>query len=412
MSPYNDLSAKLADLAEQVNGHIDAVNVPFPGKGATVDAANAERAAMAQHLGRLAEWLQTASGTASTQVSYDKGLESAPSPEEILARRQACFESGNAPEVVDALKDAMREKKAAQEHHDDDTSGTEWGDQPAAPKCTPTKATIGGDPNAPSNSGGTLAGEGGEDDATEGGEESGDRSDDGSHTAAPSASSGSGSSDTPTTTPSAAPVSDSAVSTETSSDTMASASTGTGTGTLSGATQPQPTPGGQPITGTNMPPNAGYGPTGGAAGQLGQQPQQARGGQQPSKRGDDDKPAPPTGSDAVAPVVGAVGATGSPTAPHAPTNAPSTAPTSNAGAQGGTPQPGGATANTGAANNGAGAGGAGGGPMGGARPMGSGNTVTPPVVHRAETPEEYAAREAELDRLLAELDTDKAGTKS
>lgn len=270
MSPYHGISQRLGELAEQVNDYIGAVSTPFPGKGTTVDAATAKREAMAQHLGNLADWLQTASSTASAQAEFDKGLESAPSPSDITDLREACYASGNAKEDVDALRDAMKEKEAAQDLHNSNTAGTAWGDQPAAPAGCPV-------PGAENPNGDFGDGTGGGQ-----GDLDGDRTED------PDVE---GAEDTPVTMSEGGerapvtmtdPLSDTNVGTETSGSTTPP-STGAGTGQL---TQPtQATPGGQPMQGTHGAPNAAFGPSGGAPGQL-SQPQSTRGGtpQSPEKK--------------------------------------------------------------------------------------------------------------------------------
>lgn len=281
MSPYHGISQTLAGLAEQVNDSISAVSTPFPGKGKTVAAANAKRTAMAQHLGNLADWLQTASSTASTQASYDKGLEAAPSPSNITDLREACYASGNAKEDVDALRDAMEEKEAAQNLHNSDTAGTEWGDQPAAPAGCPVPGT--GDASGDYGDGtggglGDLDGDATEDPDVAGAEDTPVTMTDPVESAPVTMSTGTPEAPVTMTDP----ISDTNVGTETSADTLAP-STGAGTGQL---TQPtQATPGGQPMQGTHGSPNAAFGASGGAPGQL-SQPQSTRNGtpQSPEKR--------------------------------------------------------------------------------------------------------------------------------
>lgn len=405
MSPYTDISARLGELASQVNDSINQVSTPFPGSGKTVDAANDRRAAITQHLASLADWLQTASSTASAQASYDKGLESAPSPEDIKSLREACHASGNDPEVVQELKDSMSKKEQAQQRHDGETAGTEWGDQPAAPAGCPVPSS---NPNNGDYGDGTgdglgdLGGDRTEDPDVEGAEDTPDTPvtmSTGTEPEAPvTMSTGTG------TEPE--PVNDNAVSTETSSDTMPP-TTGAGTGQL---TQPtQPTPGGQPMQGTHGAPPAAFGASGGAQGQL-SQPQTPRHGtpQSPEKKREtqdrqDERDAALDAGTGVAGVTAAgvmgAGLTSSP-------------PTNTFGAQGVTPPQGTPpTTNTPPP--------AGGGVMGGAggvRPpngaMGSGENVAHmkrPVILRSEE---------ELDRELDELlgirvpdDSDKEPTR-
>lgn len=400
MSPYNDISAKLAVLAEQVNSYIGQVSVPFPGKGAAVDAANTRREAMAAHLGSLAEWLQTASATAANQASYDKGLEAAPSPEDITRLRESCYESGNAEADVDALRDAMREKKAAQERHNGDTSGTEWGDQPAAPDGCPVPGadSSNGDYGDGTGGQGDLGGDRTEDPDVAGAEDTPEPGD-ASFTGQPADAAGS---PVERATPASSPsLSDTAVTTETSADTATLPPTTGAGGALSQPTQA--TPGGAPIQGTGGQPNAAFGPTGGAPGALGQPSQGGRGGtppQSPEKRREAaDKQAERDATlDAAAGTVGGAAA-GVAAGGILTPSTPSTPSTNTSGAQGvtpptGTPPPANTPPNTGVA------GGVGGG---GVRPpnpaMGSGeqvggNSMKP--VYRADDPE----WKRELDAML------------
>ncbi|SLH66472.1 Uncharacterised protein [Mycobacteroides abscessus subsp. abscessus] len=284
MSPYHGIRQTLAGLAEQVNDYIGAVSTSFPGKGTTVDAANAKREAMAAHLGALADWLQTASSTASAQAEFDKGLESAPSPEDITDLREACHASGNAPEVVKELKDAMGKKEAAQNLHNSDTAGTEWGDQPAAPAGCPVPSTE--NPNGDYGDGtggqGDLGGDATEDPDVAGAEDTPVTMTDPVERAPVTMSTGT-EPEAPVTMSTGTPLSDTNVGTETSADTTIPPTTGAGTGQL---TQPtQATPGGTPMQGTHGAPNAAFGASGGAPGQL-SQPQGTRGvpPQSPEKR--------------------------------------------------------------------------------------------------------------------------------
>lgn len=412
MSPYNDFSAKLAELAEQVNGYIGAVSVPFPGKGATVDAANAKREAMAQHLGALAEWLQTASGTASTQASFDKALESAPSPEDIKQLREECHASGNAKEDVDTLSDAMKEKADAQKRHNGDTAGTAWGDQPAAPAGCPVPGADGslGNPNGDygDGTGGGLGDLGGDttDERGMGGERTGDAHKDnldGGVLDAPAGDSGASApanSGSVQDTLKAAPVSDANVGTETSGDTATMTPTAGAGGALSQPTQA--TPGGQPMQGMGGAPSVSTGPTGGAAPQV-SQPQGARGGtpsQSPEKRREeaDKRDERDAVTDAGA---GVVGGTAAGVASAGLGAASPTSPTTNtSGAQSVTPPPTNTppTANAGA--NPAGGGMGGGGVRPPNAPLGSGETVNGSnamkPIYRTDTPD----WERELDALL------------
>lgn len=282
MSPYHGISQTLAGLAEQVSDSISAVSTPFPGSGSTVDAANAKREAMAAHLGALADWLQTASSTASAQAEFDKGLESAPSPSDITDLREACYASGNAKEDVDALRDAMEEKEAAQNLHNSDTAGTEWGDQPAAPAGCPVPGTdsSNGDDGDGTGGLGDLGGDATEDPDVAGAEDTPVTMTDPVERAPVTMSTGT-EPEAPVTM--STPISDTNVSTETSSDTTIPPTAGAGTGQL---TQPtQATPGGTPMQGTHGSPSAAFGPGGGAPGQL-SQPQASRGGtpQSPEKK--------------------------------------------------------------------------------------------------------------------------------
>lgn len=411
MSPYNDISQRLAALAEQVNGYVGLVSVPFPGKGVTVDAANAKREAMAQHLGALAEWLQTAAGTASTQATYDKGLEAAPSPEDIKALREACYESGNDPNVVQELKDAMREKADAQQRHDGDTSGTNWGDQPAAPAGCPVPGaeSSNGDPNGDDGDGtggglGDLGGDRTEDPDVRGAEDTPEPGDTGFTGQPADAASAPIEQARPASSPS---LSADSVGTETSADTATLPPT-TGAGAL-GAQPTQATPGGAPIQGTGGAPNAAFGPTGGVPGALGQPPQGSRGGtppQSPEKRREaaDKQAERDAVTDAAAGTVGgaaagvAAGGILTPSTPSAP-------PTNVSGAQGvttptGTPPPASTPPNTGVA------GGVGGGgvrppnPAMGSGEQVSGNNMKP--IYRADDPE----WKRELDAMLG-IDPDE-----
>jgi len=399
MSPYHGIRQTLAGLAEQVNDSISSVSVPFPGSGSTVDAANAKREAMALHLGHLAEWLQTASGTASTQADFDKSLEAAPSPEDIKALREACFASGNDPEVVQELKDAMAAKEAAQERHNGDTASTDWGDQPAAPPGCPVPGTddIRGDGDFGDGTGGGLGDLGGDrtgDPDPEGaGEDEGDTpvSMSGDGSSAPVTMTTGSEPESPVMMSTGEPLSDSAVGTETSADTL-TPSTGAGTGQL---TQPtQATPGGTPMQGTHGSPNAAFGASGGAPSQL-SQPQGARGGtsQSPEKKREaaDKRDEQETVAHTAAGVAGgaAMGAVAGGLSSSSPT-------TNTSGSQGVTP-----TAGTPPTTNTPPAGGGVMGGAGGVRPpngsMGSGENVAHmkrPVILRSEE---------ELNRELDEL---------
>ncbi|EIC62269.1 hypothetical protein [Mycobacteroides abscessus] len=392
MSPYHGISQTLAGLAEQVNDSISAVSTPFPGKGTTVDAATDKREAMAAHLGALADWLQTASSTASAQAEFDKGLEAAPSPEDITDLREACYASGNAKEDVDALRDAMEEKEAAQDLHNSDTAGTEWGDQPAAPAGCPTPSTE--DPNGDDGNGtgdglGDLGGDRTEDPDVEGAEDTPVTMTDPVERAPVTMSTGS-EPEAPVTMSTGEPISDTNVGTETSADTL-TPTAGAGTGQL---TQPtQATPGGQPMQGTHGAPNAAFGASGGAPGQL-SQPQSTRNGtpQSPEKKREaqdrrDERDATLDAGTGVAGTAAAgilgAGITSSPT-------------TNTSGAQGVTPSQG-----TPPPTNTPPAGGGVMGGAGGVRPpngaMGSGENVTHmkrPVILRSEE---------ELNRELDEL---------
>ena len=393
MSPYHGIRQTLAGLAEQVNDYIGAVSTSFPGKGTTVDAANAKREAMAAHLGALADWLQTASSTASAQAEFDKGLESAPSPEDIKALREACFASGNDPEVVKELKDAMAEKEAAQTRHNGETSGTAWGDQPAAPAGCPVPGTddVSGDFGDGTGGGlGDLGGDRtGDPDATEGaGDEDTPVSMSGDGSSTPVTMTTGSEPESPVTM--STPLSDTNVGTETSADTAPTA--GAGTGQL---TQPtQATPGGTPMQGTHGAPNAAFGASGGAPGQL-SQPQGARVGasQSPEKRREaaDKRDEQETVAHTAAGVAGgaAMGAVAGGLSASSPT-------TNTSGAQGVTPSQG-----TPPPTNTPPAGGGVMGGAGGVRPpngaMGSGETVNSikrPVILRSEE---------ELNRELDEL---------
>lgn len=389
MSPYHGISQRLGELAEQVNDYTASVSTPFPGKGTTVDAANAARTAMAQHLGNLADWLHTASVTADTQASYDKGLEAAPSPSDITDLREACHASGNDPEVVKELKDAMGKKEAAQDLHNSDTAGTEWGDQPAAPAGCPIPSTE--NPNGDFGDGtggglGDLDGDRTEDPDVEGAEDTPVTMSEGGESAPVTMSTGTPEAPVTMTDP----ISDTNVGTETSADTTIPPTAGAGTGQL---TQPtQATPGGQPMQ-TGGQPNAAYGPGGGAPGQL-SQPQASRGGapQSPEKK----REAQDRRDERDAALDAGTGVAGTAAAGILGAGLTSSPPTNTSGAQGVTPPQGTPpTTNTPPA---------GGGVMGGAGgvhppngSMGSGENVAHmkrPVILRSEE---------ELNRELDEL---------
>lgn len=345
------LHERIADATAQIT------NFEFPGTGMAGGAAdrfNAAQSTITAAAESAGQYATDAAKTCREQDSIDRGLEMAPTRDDL----NALLRSGDHA----ALKDAVEDHKQAVTAHENATLSNSFPTAPVGTCGVPTDSFAG----EGEGSEGTLAGEGGTDDATEGNEDKPVTMSEGGEGSAPVTMSEPG--DSPRVQmsdglPRPTPLNDDAVSTETSSDTMAP-TTGAGTGTLSQPTQP--TPGGQPIQGTHGAPNPAFGASGGRSPQL-----SSATGSKPStpknpQRKDDDTSTPVTG---VAGVTG-VPSTAAPSSPASTppgtgTPPPTTPPTTAAP---------GATA--------PGQGGVGGGGLAGAgaRPpgqtLGSGETVT------------------------------------
>lgn len=348
-------------------------NFEFPGTGlenGVAEAFAAVKASITADAESAGQYATDAAKACSTQAEIDHGLELAPTPADLNALLRQAQESGD-PEAKAEFDAAVDDYKQARTAHENSTLGN----------CLPTPVGTCGVPIGVSGEGSedTLAGEDEDDDdgdlsgldgegnegedtpvtMSEGGESAPVTMSTGTEPEAPVRMSDG--------LPPPTPLSDNAVSTETSADSTIPPTAGAGNGTLS---QPQPTPGGQPIQGAHGTPNPTFGPSGGTPGQLssntGSKPSTPK---NPQRKDDDTTSAPVTG---VAGVTG-VASTAAPSSPAStppgtgtpPPTTPPTGASPTAPGQGGTGQ-----------------GGVGGGGLAGAgarppqQPLGSGETVT------------------------------------
>lgn len=278
-SGFGTAADGMTSLAERIaDANAQLGNFEFPGQGKAARAFGATQDRLASTAEGMGTWATAAAGICRTQDTIDHGLEIAPTPTRLAELADKARSSGD-PADVEAFRIEAEERRLAEQHHKGSTTGN----------CFPTPPSPSSNPSDPNN------GDDGDDgDGTGGqGDLDGDRTED------PDVA---GAEDTPVTmsdpgesapvtmttgTPEApvtmsTPISDTNVGTETSADTL-TPSTGAGTGQLTQSTQP--TPGGTPMQGTHGSPNAAFGATGGAPGQL-SQPQGARGvpPQSPEKR--------------------------------------------------------------------------------------------------------------------------------
>lgn len=349
----------------------------FPGEGQVERAFDSVKASLTADAEATGQYAKDAATACSTQAEIDHGLEFAPTNRDLEELFVA--QTSGDPKAKAKFDAAVEDYKQARNAHENSTLGNTF---PTAPEgtCSPSTGSTEAGESAGSGEG-TLAGEGGTDDATEGDEDKPVTMSEGGESAPVTMSTGT-EPEAPVRMsdglPPPTPLNDNAVSTETSSDSTTPPTAGAGNGTLS---QPQPTPGGQPIQGAHGAPNPTFGATGGAPGQL--SGNTGSRGTAPKPRKDDDTTS--------APVTGVAGVTGvaSTAAPTSPASTPS-------GTGAGTPPP--TTPPTGAPPSAPGQGGTGqvgGGLAGaGARPpgqaLGSGETVTGQAnkpVYRYEEPQ-------------------------
>lgn len=381
-------------------------NFEFPGHGlangvaARFDAAQSTITTSATAAGL---YVTDVAAACREQASIDHGLEMAPTPDDLNELFRQAQASGDPADHL-KLTDAIEDRKQAVTAHENSTLGNTL---PAAPLGTCEVPSANGGTGEDSE--GTLAGEGGTDDATEGEEDE-----------PPTSMTEPGGGETPVTmtepgrdtssfmssgsnTSAPTPLNDNAVSTETSADAM-TPTTGAG-GQL---TQPtQATPGGQPMQMGGVA-NPAFGPSGGAPGQLsGSAGSRGTPPKNPQRKDDD------TTSTAAPGIAGVTGVAGA----AAPSSTASTSP--GTGASSATPPT--APPTSGAPSAPAtGQGGVGGGGLAGAgtrppgQPMGSGDTangqMTKPI-YRYE-PTEPQPGDPDYNWLIHDeddIDTDKKG---
>lgn len=360
-SGFGTAAADVGALHERISAATAVLtNFEFPGEGKVERAFGSVKASLTADAEAAGQYANAASLACSTQDSIDHGLELAPTRDDL----NALLRSGDHA----ALDAAVEDHKQAVTAHENATLGNAFPTAPSDTRGVPTDSSVGEGEGE-----GTLAGEGGTDDATEGNEDEDTpvTMSEGGEGSAPVTMSEPG--DSPRVQmsdglPPPTPLNGNAVSTETSSDTMTPTS-GAGTGSLSQPTQA--TPGGAPIQGTHGAPNPAFGATGGAPGQLSSATGSKPSTPKTSQRKDDDTASTST------PIVPVAGVTNAPT--H--TSPASTPPGTGAGAPPPTTPPTTNGAPTAPGQGGTGQVGGGGGLAGaGARPpgqtLGSGETVT------------------------------------